>query len=86
MRQIEVLETTFLVSPSICLKNERLKDRTYGMKQAALNAFFATLIATALYAGLSYFLNYGVMFTQAAIHAAIFFGFMTIAKYVRSRA
>ena len=56
------------------------------MKQAALNAFFATLIATALYAGLSYFLNYGVTFTQAAIHAAIFFGFMTIAKYVRSRA
>ena len=56
------------------------------MKQAALSAFFATLIATAIYAGLGYFLDFGLTLTQTAIYAAIFFGFMAIANYFRSRA
>ncbi|WP_161785909.1 hypothetical protein [Thalassobacter sp. 16PALIMAR09] len=55
------------------------------MKQAALGAFFATLIATAIYAGFGYFLDFGVTLTQTAIYVAISFGFMTIANYVRSR-
>lgn len=56
------------------------------MKQAALSASFATLIATLLYAGLGYFMNLGFTLTQTAIYAALFFGFMTIANYVRNRA
>ncbi|WP_205669568.1 hypothetical protein, partial [Aliiroseovarius marinus] len=55
------------------------------MKQAALSAFFVTLISTAIYAGLGYFLDFGFTLTQTAIYAAIFFGFMAIANYFRSR-
>jgi predicted branched-subunit amino acid permease len=55
------------------------------MKQAALSAAFATLIATLVYAGLGYFLNYGFTLSQTAIYAVIFFGFMTIANYVRHK-
>lgn len=55
------------------------------MKHAALSATFATVIATSVYAGLGYFLNYGFTLTQTAIYAVIFFGFMTIANYVRSK-
>ena len=85
MRQVSSPETR----PTRWLANLPLKGtvkrQDVCMKQAALSAAFATLIATLVYAGLGYFLNYGFMLTQTVIYAVIFFGFMTIANYVRSK-
>ena len=85
LRQVWLAKHQLFGLPGNLSPKRTVKRQDVCMKQAALSAAFATLIATSVYTGLGYFLNYGFTLTQTAIYAVIFFGFMTIADYVRSK-